>query len=150
MPWHRSCATSPAPTLEDRAAALDRYKAYRDQVEHEDQLMGIRIGWLIGSEAFLFVAYAHITTEAGPEGVTARLLDVLPALGILIAIFISFAIAAAVVAVRGLRKACPPDAIQKSMDLPPMISGSCTHAIGLIPAWAIPITLVVAWLYAAL
>jgi hypothetical protein len=34
------------------------YVTYRAQLEHEDNLIGIRNGWLIGGQAFLFAAYA--------------------------------------------------------------------------------------------
>jgi hypothetical protein len=130
---------------EERAEALDRYHAYRAQIEHEDQLMGIRIGWLIGSEAFLFAAYANVASADDPEGTTRPLLTVLPELGIAIAVLISFAIVAAIVAVQRLRRTCPSDDVLRALKLPPMISGRLTHFIGLFPAYLLPFALIFAW-----
>jgi hypothetical protein len=133
------------PSSENRDEALERYKAYRAQIEHEDQLMGIRIGWLIGSEAFLFAAYANVASAGGSWGTASRLLDILPKLGIAIAVLISFAIVAAIIAIQRLRRSCPPDDVLRALKLPPMISGKLTHRIGLIPACLLPIVLCLAW-----
>ncbi len=39
---------------------VDRYNAFRGQIEHESTLIGVRLGWLIAAEAFLFAAYASV------------------------------------------------------------------------------------------
>ena len=42
--------------------AIERYKAVRGQIEHESTLVGIRLGWLIAAESFLFAGYATVLT----------------------------------------------------------------------------------------
>jgi hypothetical protein len=38
------------------------YGVFRGQLEHEDELVGMRNGWLVGAESFLFAAYAVLLT----------------------------------------------------------------------------------------
>jgi hypothetical protein len=64
------------------------YDAYRRQLEHEDNLIGHRINWLLAAESFLFVGYEgalsfhKITTLSGAAGSAHLTIYVLPALGI--------------------------------------------------------------------
>ncbi len=40
--------------------AAEAYVAYRKQIEHEDDLIGLRIGWFIAAEGLLFAAYGVV------------------------------------------------------------------------------------------
>lgn len=70
----------------------DVYDAYRRQIEHEDELIGMRNGWLIGGQAFLFAAYAATLAVqshgalSGFASAAHELFDELPAVGMSIAI----------------------------------------------------------------
>lgn len=44
------------------AEELEKYKAYRGQIEAQSTLVGVRLGWLIAAEAFLAAAYATVLT----------------------------------------------------------------------------------------
>ena len=55
-------AETQAAATPDAASALEVYKAVRAQIVDESTLVGIRLGWLIGAEAFLVVAYATVLT----------------------------------------------------------------------------------------
>jgi len=78
-----------------------RYEAYRSQIEHEDSLIGVRIGWLIGGEAFLFAAYAAvlaIQTQDPNRGyfvAAHQLFLALPWMGIILASLVSVSVLAA-------------------------------------------------------
>ena len=47
------------------AHATSAFTARRDQIEHEDNLIGMRINWLVAAETFLFVAYR----DSGKRGI---------------------------------------------------------------------------------
>jgi hypothetical protein len=120
----------------------DRYFAYRSQVEHEDQLMGIRVGWLIGSEAFLFAGYAKVLDTTQPTSTTHRLTEALPVLGIVIAALILVAVLAAARALKDLGADSP-----QSRWYPRVGATGRRHLLGLAPAVALPVAVIVAWLY---
>jgi hypothetical protein len=86
--------------MEDRIGA-DVYDAYRRQIEHEDNLIGMRNGWLIGGQAFLFAAYAGTLAVQGhgalPGFASAarQLFGELPVVGIALAVLAFLAVRAA-------------------------------------------------------
>ncbi len=54
---------SPSPPSEDRSnveeqALFTRYRLIRDEIVHEDGLIGQRLGWFLASQAFLLAALA--------------------------------------------------------------------------------------------
>ena len=54
---------SPSPPSEDRSnveeqALFTRYRLIRDEIVHEDGLIGQRLGWFLASQAFLLSALA--------------------------------------------------------------------------------------------
>lgn len=131
-----------------------RYQAIRAQVEHEDNLLVARVGWLIGSEAFLFAAYA--SALKGASGSEARhLKQLLPLLGIGIAALIAVAIVAALVAIGRLKRLALGDgkrgipALSSPLGMPPVIGSPMLHGFGLVPAIGLPGVLIVVWLYTA-
>lgn len=86
------------------------YDAYRTQIEHEGHLIGMRNGWLVGGQAFLFAAYSA-TLEVQDRGVQRsfssaanELFDELPALGIVLAVLVSIAVNAALALLLKLRR----------------------------------------------
>lgn len=122
--------------------ALVRYKAIRGNVEHEDQLMGTRVGWLIASEAFLFAAYANVGRPHTVVGKAENLRWVLPALGGVIALLVLGAVLAAMWAIRDLdrqaRELFP-------LGLPPVVGKPGTYRLGLYTTLGLPVALIVAW-----
>ena len=77
------------------------YDAFRRQIEHEDDLIGMRNGWLIGGQAFLFAAYAGTLTvqsHGAPHGFASaarQLFSELPVVGIALAVLAALAVRAA-------------------------------------------------------
>lgn len=78
-----------------------RLDAYRRQVEHEDELINHRISWLVSSAAFLFAAFALLSTSRVTDGpldstsVRWLLLVLIQALGLLMAVLVHYAVGAA-------------------------------------------------------
>jgi hypothetical protein len=79
----------------------DVYDAFRRQIEHEDDLIGMRNGWLIGGQAFLFAAYAGTLTVQshgalrGFASAARQLFGELPVVGIALAALAAQAVLAA-------------------------------------------------------
>ena len=108
-PEHR-----PAP--DSHLSAAECYNVLRDQLHHEDNLITQRLSWLMGSQAFLFTAYAIVLN--GPErpknaligSLQDYLLGTLPAVGLLSAALIYVSIIAGVLAMFNIhqlaRKLC--------------------------------------------
>jgi len=77
---------------------LDRYRLVRQQIEHEDNLVSQRLSWLLGSQSFLFTAFA--INLNGPlqlhnkmfEGTAALLMMLLPLVAILSAFLIGMSV----------------------------------------------------------
>lgn len=125
---------------------IARYHAYRAQLEHEDHLIGVRVGWLITSEAFLFAAFATAVPyrQHHQGAVGDRLLELLPLLGITVAVLVYCAVLASLHATERLRKACPN--IER-LGYPPVVSPNLSHVFGFVPARFIPPALILAWIY---
>jgi hypothetical protein len=85
-------------------SAVESYRMLRDQLQHEDNLITQRLSWLMGSQAFLFTAYAIVLN--GPErpknaligSLQDVLLGTLPVVGFLSAALIYVSIIAGVLA----------------------------------------------------
>lgn len=88
------------PSTDDKTAR-HLYDTIRGQVEHEDDLIGIRVGWLIAAEAFLFGAYGvalsiHATgTLHGAVSADHRMFKAVPLAAIILATVIGIGIGAA-------------------------------------------------------
>ena len=48
------------PTPVSRLSPFESYDVLREQLQHEDNLITQRLSWLMGSQAFLFTAYAIV------------------------------------------------------------------------------------------
>jgi hypothetical protein len=91
-------------------SALDQYRLVRQQVEHEDNLVSQRLSWLLGSQSFLFTAYA--ISLNGPvqlhaksyESTVTLLVLLLPLVAILSAVLIWLAVMAGVWTMYKLRR----------------------------------------------
>jgi len=88
---------------------LDRYRLVRQQIEHEDNLISQRLSWLLGSQSFLFTAYA--ISLNGPtqirlkpyENTVSLLIVLLPLVAILSSLLIWLAVLAGMWTMHKLR-----------------------------------------------
>ena len=128
----------------------DIYDAYRTQIEHEDQLIGMRNGWLIGGQAFLFAAYSA-TLEVQDHGVQRsfssaanELFYELPALGIVLAVLVSITVNAALARLLELRREF--ENLDKRPDHYPSIISGTPRLFGHGVARAISILFAISWI----
>jgi hypothetical protein len=139
----------PAPVSE--LSALERYNILRDQLQHEDNLITQRLSWLMGSQAFLFTAYAIVLN--GPErpknaligSLQDYLLGTLPAVGLLSAALIYLSILAGAIAMfniyRFARNFCN-DAVVR---FPPLRGRRLTRYMGFASPFLLPPIFIVVW-----
>ena len=138
------------------AHAARAFAARRDQIEHEDNLIGMRVNWLVAAETFLFVAYAIVVNgrsfsnrlavrKQNPDySVEARhLYDLVPWLGVGLVLCVAISVTAAIYANFNLQRKCPP--VPK--DFPPLASSRRTHFAGYFGAGGIPVVVLLAWLF---
>jgi hypothetical protein len=132
-----------------RTASKKCYKAYREQIEHEDDLIGMRNGWLIGGEAFLFAAYAALlvlpsNSEPDFAGPARQLFHELPWIGIGLAVLAFCAVGAALWRSSQLRHDFLKDHFVPE-GFPPVISAGPRH-VGHSVAAIVPLAMATAWI----
>jgi len=126
----------------------------RRQIEHEDSLVVNRLSWLMGSQSFLFTAYAIVVN--GPvvprtAAFTAKqdhLLSVVPLLGIACCLFIYAGVIGALLVMKRLRAEFAAR-VHRTASFP--IQGSAgTRILGMAAPLLLPPLFCVAWLYLVL
>jgi hypothetical protein len=150
MSNHDSSRTEP-----DTGGPIERlsgrrvYATYRSQLEHEDDLIGMRNGWLIGGESFLFAAYAALltlpsaTASSHFKSAAQQLFQELPWVGIILALLASVSVGAALGRERQLRKEYERDH-HVPHGYPALISG-WPRFVGHRVALAVPVGMMIAW-----
>lgn len=139
------------PQMADRSQINAHiYDAYRTQIEHEDHLIGMRNGWLVGGQAFLFAAYSA-TLEVQDHGVQRsfssaanELFYELPALGIVLAVLVSITVNAALARLLELRREF--ENLDKHPDHYPSIISGTPRLFGHGVARAISILFAISWI----
>jgi hypothetical protein len=140
------------------ASVVERYNAYRAQIEHESNLIGVRLGWLIAAEAFLVVAFATVLTVTNGDRVPANfksqaqhLFDALPIAGIALAAVMGVSILAALRAMNKLRREYGdlPEA-DKPDGFPEITVASRIYFAGGAAPFLVPVLTVAGWLYVIL
>ncbi len=126
------------------------YDAYRLQIEHEDHLIGMRNGWLVGGQSFLFAAYATTLAvqdhgvQRGFPSAADELFYELPVLGIVLAILVFITVNAALARLRELTKE-----FEKSRERPagyPSIMSGIPRRWGHGVVVAIPLLFIFSWI----
>jgi hypothetical protein len=136
---------------------LDVYRIYRDQVEHEDNLVGSRISVFVTSQSFLFSAYAIIANNAQklafdqPIDPKHVLLILIPSVAITTSLLFIPAIIGGVIALRSLRRqyrqATGHPADQCWADLPPLQGTRATRIAGTLASALLPPLFMAVWSY---
>ncbi|RPH40416.1 MAG: hypothetical protein EHM91_11130 [Planctomycetota bacterium] len=125
----------------------------RVRIEHEDNLIVSRTSWLMASESFLYTAYAIALNGITTPGMSnvehqARLLKLIPLVGIACSLLILTGILAAIRAMAWLRKLyrtrLPDDA---TVGLAPIQTPIPNVAAGLAAPVLLPTVFVIVWLY---
>lgn len=127
------------------------YRAYREQIEHEDDLIGLRIGWFIAAEALLFATYGVVLAVQqagairGTVPIDHRVFTMVPILGMTMAVLVGAGVAAAMhhIALLWLRYetrfARVPDGY------PPLRGTNTIVNLGHVPAATLPGLMLVSW-----
>ena len=126
----------------------------RRQIEHEDSLVVNRLSWLMGSQSFLFTAYAIVVN--GPviprtavfTTKQDHLITMLPLLGIACCVLIYAGVLGAALVMKHLRADLA--ARIKGTVQPPIQGSAITRTMGMAAPLLLPPFFCVAWLYLVL
>jgi len=123
------------------------------QMRHEDELIGLRMSWLVISQSFLFGTFATLVGLRGVAGTAAdavRLLLVLiPAVGVFLPVLVLVAVGAATYAISQWRAECDricnlPEA--KDLDWPSLRHSRLVTVLGHSLPIVASIGFLLAWL----
>src|ERR1017187_10681770 len=130
-----------APLMNTPLSALEYYNLVRERIEHEDNLIVQRLTWLVGSQSFLFTAYAIVSNgliTQPPQPASLRFTDqlqllfqLIPIVAMLTCVLIYISILAAVVTMCRLRKAYRSRFGPEEDALPPIMTAAPTRLFGL-------------------
>lgn len=138
-----------------RLSALTTYELIRRRIEHEDNLIVQRLSWLVGSQAFLYTAYAIILNGLAtlPPGAAPRfvrhemfLFKLLPLVSIGTCALIYIGILAAVKAMAGLRATYRLSVGSEGSALPGIQVDRTLRRFGLSAPLLLPPFFVAVWL----
>ena len=140
----------PAPA--SQLSAVESYNILRDQLQHEDNLITQRLSWLMGSQAFLFTAYAIVLN--GPERAKSvrvgalqdDLLAILPAVGLLSAALIYISILAGVLAMFGIHRLAREFCDDAAFRFPPLRGSKLKRYMGFASPLVLPPIFIIVWL----
>jgi hypothetical protein len=125
----------------------------RARLEHEDGLIVSRITWLMASESFLYTAYAIALNGITMPGMTtvahqARLLKLIPLIGIACSVLIFIGIVAAIRAMVWLRRLYRTRVTDETgLGLAPIQTPVLNVVSGLAAPVLLPTVFVAVWLY---
>ncbi len=145
-----------APQMNTPLTALEYYNLVRERLEHEDNLIVQRLTWLVGSQSFLFTAYAIVsnglmTQPAQPVSphFTSQLqllFQLVPVVAMLTSVLIYVSILAAVVTMRRLRNGYRSRFGPEEDALPPIMSVAPVRWFGLFAPMLLPPVFATIWL----
>ncbi len=125
----------------------------RARIEHEDGLIVSRTTWLMASESFLYTAYAIALNGITASGLTnmehqARLLKLIPLIGIACSLMILIGILAAIRAMVWLRNLYRSRVADESrLGLAPIQTPTPNVVAGLAAPVLLPVAFILVWLY---
>jgi hypothetical protein len=137
----------------DKLSGLETYQLFRERIEHEDNLIVQRLSWLMGSQSFLFTAYAITTnglTNLDPKAAgryleqAILLFRLIPTVAISAAVLIGISILAALRAIRQIRRLYQAKSI--SPEIPPIQTAATTRLLGLSAPLLLPLLFISVWL----
>ncbi len=141
---------SAAAALADR----DFYDTARRRIEQEDHMNVNRLTWLMGSQSFLFSAFAVVINglvlaQRSPgsspfEAHQDLLFRMVPMLGLISCVTIYIGVIGGVLALRSLRKMVEQHVAGDSR--PPLTGGRKSRWLGLVAPLFLPPAFIVAWM----
>jgi hypothetical protein len=139
------------PAQQAKLDATDYYRLVRERIDHEDNLVVQRLSWMVAAQSFLFTAYAitvnGIASSAAPGlQQQSRLVQLIPAVGILSCALIYCSIVAATWAIAALRREFNRRHPHGVPGLPPLQSVAIVRWCGLLAPLVLPLVFIAAWL----
>ena len=141
------------PLAEDTRTRL--YWVYRSQIEHEDELIGLRVGWFIAGEALLFAAYGVVLAVQtkqpikGTLSIDGRLLSIVPIVGMTMAAVVGVGIGAAMHQIVRLylehERLYPLG--QRPVGYPPLRASNAIATLGHLPASVLAPMIILSWAF---
>ena len=129
-------------------AAADEYATLRNEVKHEDDLIGQRVSWFMASQAFLLVslAIAHKGETDMPTSANNNLFPLVPVVALVSSVLIFFGVLAGTLALSQWRERLKALA-QRNPQLPYV-----KYESFIVPAaWSgqliAPLVFIAAWVY---
>jgi hypothetical protein len=140
------------PAPDSHLSAIECYNLLRGQLHHEDNLITQRLSWLMGSQAFLFTAYAIVLN--GPErpknaligSLQDYLLGTLPAVGLLSAALIYVSIIAGVLAMFNIHQFARNLCDGAAAGFPPLRGRKLERYMGFASPFLLPPIFITVWL----
>jgi hypothetical protein len=142
----------PAPV--SHPSAVECYNILRDQLQHEDNLITQRLSWLMGSQAFLFTAYAIVlnSPERPKNALIGSLQDYLlgtvPIVSLLCAVLIYASIIAGVLAMLKIHRSTHHFCNDAAVRFPSLRGRKLTLYMGFASPLLLPPIFIVVWLLA--
>jgi hypothetical protein len=136
------------PEIQPGAVDFAAYKAVRDEIAHEDNLVGARLSWFIASQAFLLsaLAIAHSKDQAPPNARNDFFFPLVPLLAIASCILIFLGIVGGAVAIRRWRRVlgCM---VRQDPTLPAIGHDGLIMRFGWSAPLLLPVVFLLAWSY---
>ena len=139
----------PKRTESEEQALFTRYRLIRDEIVHEDGLIGQRLGWFLASQAFFFsaLAIAQGTQRVMPSWQTNYFFPLIPIVALVSCLLIFVGLLAGVAAlVRWRRMIAAPEYADATL-LPRIVRDGIIIRLGWATPVALPIIFIVAWTY---
>jgi len=134
---------------------LEYYNLIRGRIEHEDNLVVQRLTWLVGSQSFLFTAYAIASNglmSQPAQQVSAHfgeqlelLFQLIPVVAMLTCVLIYISILAAVITTAKLRRGYRSRFGPEEDALPPIMTTAPTRLFGLVAPLFLPLMFTGIW-----
>jgi hypothetical protein len=144
------------PTMNTPLTPLEYYNLVRERIEHEDNLIVQRLTWLVGSQSFLFTAYAIASNglmSQPVQPVSAHfgeqlelLFQLIPIVAMLTCVLIYISILAAVITTAKLRCGYRSRFGPEEDSLPPIMTAAPTRLFGLVAPLFLPLMFAGIWL----
>jgi len=145
-----------APMMNTPLSALEYYNLVRERLEHEDNLIVQRLTWLVGSQSFLFTAYAIVSNglmSQPPQPASQHfeeqlqmLFQLIPIVAMLTCVLIYISILAAVMTMRKLRSGYRSRFGPEEDNLPPIMTPAPVRLFGLVAPLFLPLMFTGIWL----
>ena len=138
-----------ADDKDDPQARFTRYRLIRDEIVHEDGLIGTRLGWFLASQAFFFsaLAIAQGNQKIMPSWSSNYFFPLIPIVAVLSCFLIFLGLLAGVAALTKWRQMLNTPEYADAERLPRIVRDGLIIRLGWAAPVALPIVFIVAWIY---